>query len=139
MQRTRLAFLRTTLSSAAAVILIASLAWGGSGLPLQLGVRPDVSGRSASPSVENQAQPQSSLNFTTLYNFTNTQDGCCIYAGVGRDRIGNLYGVAYLNRGLGGGDLFKLTPGPTGYSLRVLQDFTYEDGECTATPAIDRL
>jgi hypothetical protein len=87
---------------------------------------------------EAQPSPTHEGEFRVLYNFTNGVDGCCIYAGVARDHAGNLYGVAYENRGLGGGDLFELVHATTGYRIRVLHDFTYADGECTATPVIDQ-
>src|SRR5262252_6800064 len=76
--------------------------------------------------------PKQDIGFQTLYNFTNGIDGCCIYAGVARDGTGNLYGVAYVNSGLGGGDLFELAHATIGYEFRVLHNFTYADGECTA-------
>jgi uncharacterized repeat protein (TIGR03803 family) len=86
-----------------------------------------------------QANSDSSIAFKALYNFTNGTDGCCIFSGVARDIAGNLYGVAYANTNLSGyGDLFKLAPGASGYTLQVLQSFNGTNGgQCVGTPTVD--
>jgi uncharacterized repeat protein (TIGR03803 family) len=77
-------------------------------------------------------------SFQVLYNFTDYSDGCCIAAGVARDRGGNLYGVAYLSHNEAGfGDLYKLTPSAQGYKFQVLESFDSSNGGCMGTPTID--
>jgi len=77
-------------------------------------------------------------NFQVLYNFTDYSDGCCIAAGVARDRGGNLYGVAYLSQNEASfGDLFKLTPTAQGYKFQILKSFDSSNGGCMGTPTID--
>lgn len=75
-----------------------------------------------------------------LYNFTDGADGCCPFAGLARDKEGNLYGVAESNDYTHGyGDLFKLTPTRRGaYSFRVLANFSISRGAfCEYTPVVD--
>jgi uncharacterized repeat protein (TIGR03803 family) len=63
---------------------------------------------------------------TTLYSFTNGNDGGTPYAGVIRDAAGNLYGTAFFGGTGGFGTVFKLD---TGNNFTVLYDFTGgEDG-----------
>ncbi len=45
------------------------------------------------------------------------------------DASGNLYGTTYLGGAYGNGSVFKLTPGPNGWSYTDLHDFTvFSDG-----------
>jgi uncharacterized repeat protein (TIGR03803 family) len=84
------------------------------------------------------AQAGSDVGFKVLHNFTGGPDGCCIYAGLARDREGNLYGVAYLNDdNSGAGDLFELTWTSRGHGFRILQKFSAADGLCMASPSFD--
>jgi hypothetical protein len=84
-------------------------------------------------------KPIAAITFQTLYNFTDHEDGCCIFSGIARDSVGNLYGVAYANlAGTHYGDLFKLTPAATGYTFKVLRSFSSADGgNCFGTPTFD--
>ena len=79
------------------------------------------------------------IRLKTLYNFTNGNDGCCIYGGLAGDKTGHFYGVAYAGQGLRGyGDLFKLTRGTEGYRFQVLQALAVAGGGCITTPTIDK-
>lgn len=87
------------------------------------------------------SNPNHSVRFETLYNFTGGPDGCCILGGLARESDGTLYGVAYgSNFDQGYGTLFKLTPRQQrqGYRFQVLHDFSPGSGtncETTPTPA----
>jgi uncharacterized repeat protein (TIGR03803 family) len=59
--------------------------------------------------------------FTALYSFTGGNDGAFLYAGLVRDRLGNLYGAANSGGKGGYGTVFKLSPSG---KLRVLHSFT---------------
>ncbi len=60
-------------------------------------------------------------NFTVLYSFTGGYGG--LYNKLTFDKKGNLYGVLNGESAYGLGSVFKLTPGPGGWSYTDLHDF----------------
>jgi uncharacterized repeat protein (TIGR03803 family) len=56
-----------------------------------------------------------------LYNFSFYGDGCCPYAGVVMDGVGNLYGTA--------GSAFDLSPGRKRWTETILHSFTCQHGD----------
>jgi len=89
----------------------------------------------AKPKVET---PQT-VGFKVLYNFNNGMDGGAIFAGLTRDRNGNLYGTTQPDdQDHGYGTLFKLIPEKRGFSFHILAHFTYYIGEnCMTAPVVD--
>lgn len=71
-------------------------------------------------------QPVEAQTFTVLYTFSGT-DGANPYAGLIRDKAGNLYGTT-LNGGRGAGNVFKLD---TAGVLTTLYSFTDRPGDGT--------
>ncbi len=63
---------------------------------------------------------------TILYTFTGGADGGVPYAGLIRDRAGNLYGTTQLGGAMGKGVVFKIDPSGT---ETVLYSFSGTDGE----------
>jgi uncharacterized repeat protein (TIGR03803 family) len=61
---------------------------------------------------------------STLYTFTGGADGKASYGGVIFDAKGNLYGTTSQAGSDGGGTIFELTPGTSGWTLTVLHGFT---------------
>ena len=61
---------------------------------------------------------------TVLYAFPGGIDGASPYAGLAFDTAGNLYGTASAGGNSGYGAIFKLTPGSSGWTERVLHAFT---------------
>lgn len=84
------------------------------------------------------ASPES-VGFRTIYNFHNGMDGGAIFAGLTRDRDGNLYGTTQTDdQDHGYGTLFKLIPEKRGFSFHILAHFTYSIGEnCMTAPVVD--
>ena len=66
-------------------------------------------------------------NLTTIYSFTNPNNGRQVVGPVGSllmDQAGNLYGTTFADGAYGFGAVFKLTPGSGGWSYTSLHDFT---------------
>jgi uncharacterized repeat protein (TIGR03803 family) len=64
-------------------------------------------------------------SYTVLYSFGDGADGAAPYAGLVRDKAGNLYGTTYLGGGYGWGTVFKLdTSGheSVGHSFALVAD-----------------
>jgi uncharacterized repeat protein (TIGR03803 family) len=64
---------------------------------------------------------------SVLYTFTGGSDGGNPYAGVIFDKAGSLYGTA-ITGGIGGGTIYQLTNSGSGWTERVLYDFTSGPG-----------
>jgi uncharacterized repeat protein (TIGR03803 family) len=60
----------------------------------------------------------------TVYTFSGGADGKTPYGGVILDAAGNLYGTTSQAGADGGGTVFELTPGSSGWTLTVLHAFT---------------
>jgi len=65
---------------------------------------------------------------TTLHEFRNTPDGAGPWAGLTRDRAGNLYGTTYEGGNFqaceyGCGTAFKLSPSASGWNYSLLHTF----------------
>jgi uncharacterized repeat protein (TIGR03803 family) len=67
--------------------------------------------------------PAPAQTFTVLHSFTGIQDGANPFAGLIRDRAGNLYGTTF-NGGTGQGSIFRLSHASSGWVLAPLYDFT---------------
>jgi uncharacterized repeat protein (TIGR03803 family) len=61
---------------------------------------------------------------STLYTFTGGADGKASYGGVILDANGHLYGTTSQGGASGGGTVFKLTHGTSGWTLTTLHAFT---------------
>ena len=61
---------------------------------------------------------------SVLYAFAGGADGASPYDSLAFDAAGNLYGTAYAGGASGGGTIFKLTPGSSGWTESVLHSFT---------------
>jgi len=61
---------------------------------------------------------------STLYTFTGSTDGKASYGGVIFDAKGDLYGTTSQAGASGGGTVFELTQGASGWSLTTLHAFT---------------
>jgi uncharacterized repeat protein (TIGR03803 family) len=70
---------------------------------------------------------------TVLYSFTNSPDGAYPYAGLVRDKAGNLYGTTTGGGSSNVGTVFKVDP--TGKET-VLHSFTYLDGAAPYAPLV---
>jgi uncharacterized repeat protein (TIGR03803 family) len=60
---------------------------------------------------------------SVLYAFQGAGDGASPYDGLALDAAGNLYGTAYSGGAFAGGVVFKLSPGSSGWTERVLHSF----------------
>lgn len=63
-------------------------------------------------------------NFSVIYTFTGGNDGIEPGAPLAIDTAGNLYGMTSLGGSLGFGTVYRLSPGASGWTLKVIHTFT---------------
>jgi len=73
---------------------------------------------------------------SVLHNF-NDYDGSNITAGLVADQSGNLYGAAAIGGATGGGTVFELSPGETGWTFNLIYTFPHADCGPQSSLAID--
>lgn len=61
---------------------------------------------------------------SVIYSFSGANDGNESYSGLTFDRAGNMYGTTILGGIFGGGTVYELTPGGSGWTQSVLYSFT---------------
>jgi uncharacterized repeat protein (TIGR03803 family) len=79
------------------------------------------------------ALPAQAQSYLVLYTFTGGADGAGPYAGLTRDRAGNLYGTAQGGGAYGNGKVFKLTPKGKGWVFSPL--YSFRGGTDGASPS----
>jgi uncharacterized repeat protein (TIGR03803 family) len=82
-------------------------------------------------------RPQAPWTETVLYTFTGGDDGGNPYAGLVRDKAGNLYGTATAGGSADHGTVYKLTSTTSGWQQTVIHSFSgSSDGNAPYAPVV---
>jgi uncharacterized repeat protein (TIGR03803 family) len=90
------------------------------------GCPPEQGPRAESKAI--RVPPSPTQSYRVIYNFTGGADGGAPSTGLVTDAAGNLYGTASYGGASGGGTVFKLTPGDSGWRFNRLYSFTGANG-----------